>query len=297
MLAQSAGLSGKHTLPASWFSAWKKARWMKRLCGQICEPSTAGRGAALWIASLLDTPVSRFPVRVSDLANTIRGTFGLTSDESWCKLARRICFARTSLDTSLWGSIRSRRTYTDWATGLRLAWSARRTWRQAISANGCSSWPTARGEDGKSGAGGEFSKQVTQWKTPNVPSRGKESKESKEKRGAGGVDLKTQADTWPTPMHADDGHKVTKNSHQSGLIVASAHFPPILPAPATSTDGGASSKSTRRLNPRFVEWLMGMPISWTDIDGPGFGCAEMELWRMQRRSRLRHLLHSLIREK
>lgn len=34
--------------------------------------------------------------------------------------------------------------------------------------------------------------------------------------------------------------------------------------PTTSTPGEKSSRSTRQLNPRFVEWLMGFPIGWTD---------------------------------
>lgn len=36
----------------------------------------------------------------------------------------------------------------------------------------------------------------------------------------------------------------------------------------TPSHGNASSKSTRVLNPRFVEWLMGWPIGWTDCDSP-----------------------------
>lgn len=42
------------------------------------------------------------------------------------------------------------------------------------------------------------------------------------------------------------------------------------PDPTTAPDGPPSSPagpgSRRRLNPVFVEWLMGFPFRWTDID-------------------------------
>jgi len=39
----------------------------------------------------------------------------------------------------------------------------------------------------------------------------------------------------------------------------------FLPDPPTSTHGGKSlCGSTRRLNPDFVDWLMGLPPGWTD---------------------------------
>lgn len=115
------------------------------------------------------------------------------------------------------------------------------------------------------------------WTTPNVPSRGKESKESKEKRGSGGVDLQTQADQWPTPMKADDGEKVTPASHQRNLIGASRSF---RLDPPNSTDGAKSLPQIRRLNPRFVLWLMGWPIGATGCD-----LAATEFARWQRRMR------------
>lgn len=164
-------------------------------------------------------------------------------------------------------------------------------------------WPTARAEDSESagnhpGAMDSLTGATRQWTTPNVPSRGKESKESKERRGAGGVDLQTQAGMWATP---DSGNFCgTTNPYGEGpLNVQSSNWPSphcrdadkwnnrepghdrqvqlsgvaqqtfyrsSPPAPATSTHGGESSTSTRRLNPRFVEMLMGWPTGWTSLE-------------------------------
>jgi len=329
LLAQSAGWNGKCIPPRFWFGVWNRERWMTRLCGRICEPSMADRGAASWIASLRAIRASRFQPRVSDLARMIRDTFGLTSDESWMRLARRICSARMLEATSLWDSSKSPENYTTWAVRLLRRWSARQTWRLRIAGSGSSFWPTIRGEDsescgqhpgatdslnatasmwptpcgmtgmdknGKSGAGGEFAKQVTQWKTPNIPTRGKEGKEGKAKRGAGGVDLQTQVDAWPTPRASDHKGSDASGHHVAhGYLTGAAErtFPLILPAQPISMNGGDTSKSTRRLNPRFVESLMGWPVGWTDIDGTDFGSAEMESYLMRRLSHLRRVLHSL----
>jgi hypothetical protein len=41
--------------------------------------------------------------------------------------------------------------------------------------------------------------QAEKWATPNACERGPESRESKDRRGAGGIDLMTQAASWATP--------------------------------------------------------------------------------------------------
>lgn len=65
--------------------------------------------------------------------------------------------------------------------------------------------------------------------------------------------LRTQIAGWPTPRAADDGGTTGFGLACSGL-----------PDGTTSTDGGQSSPSTRALNPRFAEMLMGWPVGWTD---------------------------------
>jgi len=125
--------------------------------------------------------------------------------------------------------------------------------------------------------------QAELWPTPNTPDRGCETKESKAKRpDTGGIDLQTTVTLWPTPAGRD--HKsgqasdetMEKNSRPLNEVASRSS----LPAPPTSTRGKGSSKATRRLNPRFVEWLMGWPLGWTDC-----GCSETGLSRYKRRMR------------
>jgi hypothetical protein len=73
-------------------------------------------------------------------------------------------------------------------------------------------WHTASANDHKGSAQeGQRRGQLSEaaevlWPTANVPDRGRESRESKDRRGAGGVDLQTTASGWPTPS-AMDGHR------------------------------------------------------------------------------------------
>ncbi|HET6440915.1 MAG TPA: hypothetical protein VFH53_00950 [Phycisphaerae bacterium] len=137
-----------------------------------------------------------------------------------------------------------------------------------------------RDKDGKvGGAAGELNEQARLWQTPSTCARGPEERTSKAKRPeTGGVDLQTEAQNWPTP----DANTSARSNGLMGpnLREASCRFSP--PAPATSTAGGKSSPGTRRLNPRFVEWLMGWPRGWT-----AFRCSATEWCRWKRRMRSR----------
>ena len=82
--------------------------------------------------------------------------------------------------------------------------------------------------------------------------------------------------------------KITANNGNGAgvpLTVAAASFHPDQ---TTDQDGESSSSNTRRLNPLFVEMLMGYPIGWT-----GFGGLEMP-WSLYRQ-RLRSAYLQIVR--
>lgn len=139
------------------------------------------------------------------------------------------------------------------------------------------------------------------WRTPSATEAdhgGPNARDSK-----GGAHLSNQAQ-WATPAardhkgangaaHLENG---TGRKHMNQLANQVAHgFPNSLPAPEIEPDGSESSQSgptlrqpsqstkktgsastgsplpdesrllKRRLNPAFVEWLMGFPAGWTDL--------------------------------
>ena len=59
------------------------------------------------------------------------------------------------------------------------------------------------------------------------------------------------------------------------------------PGPQSLSDGQSLPQpSTKRLNPAFVEWLMGWPVGHTIAAPRDCAAEEMELWRSKLQSQL-----------
>ena len=81
----------------------------------------------------------------------------------------------------------------------------------------------------------------------------------------------------------------------ANFVAHSSHqAQPTPPGPTSSPDGhGLPQPSTKRLNPYFVENLMGWPEGWTSTTArPASSAAEMELFHC----RLQQQLSSLFAE-
>ncbi len=127
-----------------------------------------------------------------------------------------------------------------------------------------------RGKVGGCG-GGEFAKQANRWTTPT-----QETSERSSKYAQGGTPLSLQTRHFPTPASRDYRTPNKKSFQDRGGGSKGEQLQNFvehsLPAPATQ-DGPILSErdqtsrppSKRRLNPRFVEWLMNFPIGWTEL--------------------------------
>jgi hypothetical protein len=141
------------------------------------------------------------------------------------------------------------------------------------------------------------------WATPRTITGGAESAERKQELGradSGGGDLQSQAQLWQTPATDSFRSRGGDRKDEMGLDQQARFFPTpaareyrspnltpdaerrgtdkgqqlqnfvahSLPVPQTP-DGQPSSEpgqtSRQRLNPRFVEWLMGFPPGWTEL--------------------------------
>jgi hypothetical protein len=83
--------------------------------------------------------------------------------------------------------------------------------------------------------------------------------------GQGGPDLRTTA-TWATPQARDykDGADPAATIPTNGMLGRQAPRTP-MPGPESSPSGPDSPQlSVKRLNADFVDWMMGLPIGWTD---------------------------------
>ena len=68
---------------------------------------------------------------------------------------------------------------------------------------------------------------------------------------------------YPTPTQ-DSAHERTKKYKQGGTPLSMAVK--MFPTPTASDTEGGAAKPGGKLNPNFVEFLMGYPMNWTKID-------------------------------
>jgi len=159
-------------------------------------------------------------------------------------------------------------------------------------------WSTPRASDGEKGgpnqsfgAGGEpLPSQAATWATPRVSmAKGPAPNAIRTGGRLGHGNIEDQTQRWSTPSVADTtGGRMARSGDRSDeplLNGQSASLSSRLD-PETSTPGEACSTSGRRLNPLFVEWLMGWPPGWTSFASSATG---LSLWKRRMRCALSSL--------
>lgn len=79
--------------------------------------------------------------------------------------------------------------------------------------------------------------------------------------------------------HSPDLDKIAEDSALSLRAIPTPTMEPLsMSGPSTSGDSSsiAAPTSRQRLNPLFVEWLMGWPEGWTSLAPIGSASSEME---------------------
>ncbi len=156
---------------------------------------------------------------------------------------------------------------------------------------------------------------IASWATPraSMADRGGDSGSAQRQEQGPNPGLKDQANQWATPSARD---QKSDSSQMSGTELYGTKGRPLsrqaaidsqigLPVETTPTPGPTSSHTfpvlprllqRRKLNPSFVEWLMGLPVGWTDsLSDSGMtacGPAAMELYLSARRRRLSSYLQA-----
>jgi len=271
--------------------AWRMDSLRLLPSGEISNDSTGDRGVAQWISSLLATRVSRSPSPDDGKEPRTLDISGPMSHACYERPERPSSSARTSPDTCPSASERSEKNWKAWATRLRQD-SLRRLKSARLTSGSASSsspywgmWPTPTASltnDGETpesferrrrlqetgvngnGAGTPLTIAAKMWQTP----RASDGPHGGPNGSKGDLPLPSQsiAETeklWATPTARDwkDGGAPSMNVPTNSLLGRQA--------PRSMTSGDASSPSDPtlrprlRLNPEFVEWLMGLPVGWT----------------------------------
>jgi hypothetical protein len=262
----------------SWLRVLRTVPSTKLLFGRMLPRSAASRGAASWISSVAATRASRSVARVSSSGRKIRATCGRTSRGSSARCSPSGASLKTSMHIFDSASMKSGTNWKLWVTALRADSLARRKSGRRIGGCGSLCWPTPRQDCGNHpGRLDSLTGSAEQWSTPRSARASiyAEDQATLKARGRDGRDtLPVQALSWHTPVadratyggakaHARMDAKLVGQalSWQTPATEAAGHFPPAL---ATLPDGKSCLPYAPRLNPLFVEALMGLPIGWTD---------------------------------
>ena len=222
-LAASVSWRGKLLRPQSWRLAWKTEGWRRRLSGLTSEPSQANSSVAGWLDSMAGSPARTSALqgdkpesRESEADCSLRSS---DSFASWSPSSG--CFLRMSRQSSIFqqeqpfsenlpksGSMRNGELFERPMLVHRTGESGRlcthgEAWLTPHGMNGIDS-------TGKTGAGGEFAKQATNWPSP----RSEDSESCGNHPGA--VDSLTgAARMWMTPNLPLGGRKNTAEQVQA----------------------------------------------------------------------------------
>ena len=278
--AASVTSRGKPIPRPSLSRAWRRASWMKRLSGMTLRPSTAARGVALWISSLRASLVSPGVAPGSDVAPATNGGCGHPSLGSFARLDRDTCSWRTC-HVSLTGGFPSYLGTWPYSGMMRSGTcSQRRRSVRRTSANGFSSWRTPQVSDAQGGPHRpestfkiKLSDQVT-WPTPTAAD-GRRTSLTHVRGNPTLLGAVRERETWPTP---------TKSIlYEEDLERARTHGRKLWPTPKATPSGPDYARRNRngsggddlitavggKLNPLWVEWLIGWPIGWTGLEPVG----------------------------
>ena len=252
MLESSAMWRSKPSSKQTWLRRLKKDEWMTRLSTRILKPSQQKYFEEKFTDSLEDIPVSRSVARGSEKEKKTQGTYGHTSENMSGQLDLFGAFSRMSEVTPRWGYGESCPIWKKMVTERSGDCTQRRKQARLTNASDASSWPTATARDHK----GCYKTLVRKDGKP----RGDLLPDA--------VNIAEQ--NWGTPA-SNDANKTPHceiNSKQGGLSKsvgieeAKIHAGP--PAPEKSSTSGKNHGSPK-LNPNWVEQLMGLPIGWTDL--------------------------------
>ena len=244
--------------------------------GTMCEHSTANRGAEKSTVSAEASRVRTFPQREKERVSTGReAAYGASS---------RVLLARFDHNTRLWKTLQ--------CSFLGGSDECLETFPRSGMTQGGLLWELTMSEP-RTGVN-----ESGYWRTPDTGAGGEISAEkaadfaAKKTRASGSViqlrlcDQVRHPQLWPTPKY------LTPKASDKGYVESQATFVKrngdrtmncyaSLSSQVLQMSGGDTTPQTQtaRLNPDWVEWLMGWPIGYTDLKP--LATDKFRSWRQQ----------------
>ena len=267
----------KRSQSSSYFREWKAGNLMRLQSGLICDHSRGRAFETAWTSSLAVIPVSHSAQPVSDSEQTTSATSGQLSQLAFGFCDQESASSRTSRDTSALGYGKSSMSWEQWVTERRGEYSARLKSARLTNASECSSWPTVCANEDSYRIGGDSQQSKCLSAMARRGEMGWPSPSSRDHKGA------PASRCTPEGYNARLDEAVILHGRAAPAIPSSdGSHPESWPTPASSTgQGGAhglgggsganatlktigmAEMGTGKLNPRWVETLMGLPVGWT----------------------------------
>ena len=268
LCAQSLTVRSKVLPVQTWSRKWKLDAWMQLLYGRTLKPSHGTSFETEWTSSLEATPVSHSVQPVTEKEKTTQDTFGRGSQmELGFSDQNSVCLKMLK-DTFRWDSPQSSVTWRSLVTLRRGEYSQRLSAARHTSESVSLSWPTAATRDHKGGyEGGRIRDGRVSMDTLDV---------AVQAYTEGGI----LAASWPTPTVQEAGKIGNQANH--GQVALSNHpairgcverekleksrYGQAVPVNRSTYGNRPESletpKQNLKLNSRWVEALMGLPIGW-----------------------------------
>lgn len=226
---------------------------MRLQSGLISNPSLGKRFQTEWTSFLAATPASHLAQPGNDLAQKTQDTSGLLSQMELESCDPNFVFLKTSKDTSLLDSEKSLENWNQWVIKCRGEYSQRVKLAHLIRENESSSWPTAKARD---------------WKDTTTCSLDATNPDGSHRNRRDRLVGMIAAEMASGPVARDnpsmDGNRPeswatpTARDHKSGKGKEDRTYSELTPMIERQAAG--------RLNPRWVETLMGLPVGWVMPD-------------------------------
>jgi hypothetical protein len=281
---------GKDSVSRTWLQRWKRENWIQHLCSRTLKPSHTESFEERYLSSLEDSLVSHSQLLESVKLLKTPDTSSPTSQTESKSANLEFAFSKTYKESSPAKqptenqfSSMSSESWKKWVTEQRQEYSQRKKSAHPIKESESSSWPTATVFDT---TGGSYPTEIVDGvyrskhsQEPNSPWYGAKLKDA----------VETHEKNWATPTTAE-GTKIG-NQANFGQVGLSNH-PSIVgqpdraklnksgknqeswptPRETMSRDatydrgkGDLGKVAQGKLNPDWVEQLMGLPVGWTQL--------------------------------
>ena len=278
---------GKDSVSRTWLQRWKRENWMQHLCSRTLKPSHTESFVERYLSSQEDSLVSPLVLLESVKLLKTPDISSPTSQKESESANLEFAFSKTwqessqpRLETENQFSNMSSEYWKNWVIEQRQEYSQRKKSAHLTRENESSFWATPIANDAKGSdyAGTKenpkalyLGGQVKNWPTPttaegtkigNQPNFGQvglsnhPSIVGQPDRAKLNKSGKSQ-ESWPTPRANKVHPEITEENRE--------HLANRNKANLEEDIAGHCGKATGKLNPNWVEHLMGLTVGWTDL--------------------------------